>query len=169
MAVAACGWPCAQRPTFARSYPAPAPYSAFSWAGPYFGANVGYQWGSVANSGADPHGFLGGLQLGYNWQSGQFVYRRRDRRAADRRRRHLRRRQILQSVVRHDARPRSASPSTTCCSTAPAASPMAAAEPRLGGVIGNALAFRLDGWRRRRSRPHAELVGQGRISVRQPG
>ena len=58
----------------ARSYPAPAPYSAFSWAGLYLGANVGYQWGSVANSSADPHGFLGGLQLGYNWQSGYIVY-----------------------------------------------------------------------------------------------
>ena len=57
-----------------RSYPAPAPYSAFSWAGVYLGANVGYQWGSVANSGADPNGFLGGLQLGYNWQSGYIVY-----------------------------------------------------------------------------------------------
>jgi outer membrane immunogenic protein len=57
----------------ARSYPAPAPYTAFSWAGPNFGANIGYQWGSVANSGADPNGFLGGLQVGYNWQSGQFV------------------------------------------------------------------------------------------------
>ena len=57
-----------------RNYPAPAPFSAFSWAGPYFGANVGYQWGSVANSSADPHGFLGGLQLGYNWQQGQFVF-----------------------------------------------------------------------------------------------
>lgn len=57
-----------------RSYPAPAPYSAFSWAGANFGANLGYQWGSVANSGADPNGFVGGLQLGYNWQMGQFVF-----------------------------------------------------------------------------------------------
>ena len=57
-----------------RGYTAPAPYSAFSWAGPYIGANLGYQFGSVANSGADPNGFLGGLQVGYNWQSGQFVY-----------------------------------------------------------------------------------------------
>jgi outer membrane immunogenic protein len=58
----------------ARSYPVAAPYSAFSWAGPYFGANLGYQWGSVANSGADPNGFMGGLQIGYNWQASQFVY-----------------------------------------------------------------------------------------------
>ncbi len=64
----------AQSADIARSYPSPAPYSAFSWAGPHFGANVGYQWGSVANSSADPHGFLGGLQLGYDWQSGQVVF-----------------------------------------------------------------------------------------------
>ena len=59
---------------FPRSYPAPAPYTAFSWAGTNFGANLGYQWGSVANAGADPNGFVGGLQLGYNWQTGQFVF-----------------------------------------------------------------------------------------------
>lgn len=57
-----------------RSYTAPAPYSAFSWAGLYLGANLGYQFGTVHNSGADPHGFTGGLQAGYNWQTGQFVY-----------------------------------------------------------------------------------------------
>jgi outer membrane immunogenic protein len=54
---------------------APAPYSAFSWAGAYLGANIGYQFGSVTNSGGvDPSGFMGGLQVGYNWQTGQFVY-----------------------------------------------------------------------------------------------
>src|SRR5262245_37543267 len=53
---------------------APAPYSAFSWAGPYLGANIGGQFGTVTNSGADPIGFMGGLQVGYNWQIGQFVY-----------------------------------------------------------------------------------------------
>jgi outer membrane immunogenic protein len=54
---------------------APAPYTAFSWAGLYLGANLGYQFGSVSNSGGvDPNGFMGGLQVGYNWQTGQFVY-----------------------------------------------------------------------------------------------
>lgn len=53
---------------------APAPYSAFSWAGLYAGANIGGQFGSVTNSGVDPTGFMGGLQVGYNWQTGQFVY-----------------------------------------------------------------------------------------------
>jgi outer membrane immunogenic protein len=57
-----------------RGYTAPAPYSAFSWAGLYVGANLGYQFGTVHNSGADPDGFMGGLQVGYNWQTGQFVY-----------------------------------------------------------------------------------------------
>ncbi|HVX91723.1 MAG TPA: outer membrane protein [Xanthobacteraceae bacterium] len=56
------------------AYTAPPPYGAYSWYGPYLGLNLGYQWGSVSNSGADPSGFAGGLQGGYNWQSGVFVY-----------------------------------------------------------------------------------------------
>lgn len=55
-------------------YSAPAPYSAFSWAGLYAGLNGGYQFGSVSNSNTSPNGFMGGLQVGYNWQSNQFVY-----------------------------------------------------------------------------------------------
>jgi outer membrane immunogenic protein len=54
-------------------YTAPVPL-AFSWAGPYLGVNIGYQWGTVTNWPADPNGFMGGLQAGYNWQSGQFVF-----------------------------------------------------------------------------------------------
>lgn len=57
-----------------RGYAAPAPYSAFSWAGLYAGANLGGQFGSVSNNGANPTGFMGGMQVGYNWQTGQFVY-----------------------------------------------------------------------------------------------
>ncbi len=57
-----------------RGYTAPAPYTAFSWAGLYAGANLGYQFGSVSNSNTSPNGFMGGLQIGYNWQSSQFVY-----------------------------------------------------------------------------------------------
>ena len=41
-------------------YTAPAPYSAYSWAGPYIGGTVGYEWGSVEG--------------GFNWQHGNFVY-----------------------------------------------------------------------------------------------
>jgi outer membrane immunogenic protein len=53
---------------------APAPVSyAYNWAGPYVGANLGYQWGALSNSGATPNGVAGGFQGGYNWQFGQFV------------------------------------------------------------------------------------------------
>jgi outer membrane immunogenic protein len=50
------------------------PLNAYSWAGPYLGANVGYGWGDVSNNPTKPSGFLGGAQAGYNWQSGQFVF-----------------------------------------------------------------------------------------------
>jgi outer membrane immunogenic protein len=43
------------------------------WRGAYIGGNFGYQWDTVTNSGADPVGFSGGGQVGYNWQIGQFV------------------------------------------------------------------------------------------------
>ena len=57
----------------APDYQAPAG-SYYNWAGAYAGANVGYQWGKVKNTGTNPSGLEGGLQLGYNWQNGQFVY-----------------------------------------------------------------------------------------------
>jgi outer membrane immunogenic protein len=46
----------------------------FNWAGWYAGANVGYDWGRVYGSLANVTGFAGGLQGGYNWQYGQFVF-----------------------------------------------------------------------------------------------
>jgi outer membrane immunogenic protein len=46
----------------------------YNWAGFYAGANVGYDWGKITNSVIEPTGFAGGLQGGYNWQSGQFVF-----------------------------------------------------------------------------------------------
>jgi outer membrane immunogenic protein len=52
--------------------PGPVPYG-YSWMGPYLGANFGYQWGELSNSGANPSGVAGGFQGGYNWQFGQFV------------------------------------------------------------------------------------------------
>ena len=61
-------------------YGSPAPYTvnqplnAFSWAGPYLGGNIGYGWGSVDNNPTKPSGLAGGVDGGYNWQSGRFVY-----------------------------------------------------------------------------------------------
>jgi outer membrane immunogenic protein len=49
------------------------PLNVYSWAGPYIGGNVGYQWGDITNNGASPSGFAGGVQGGYNWQFGQWV------------------------------------------------------------------------------------------------
>jgi outer membrane immunogenic protein len=60
-----------------RAAPVPymtAPYGVYGWAGFYLGANLGYQWGQVANLGLDPSGVTGGIQIGYNWQTGQFVF-----------------------------------------------------------------------------------------------
>ena len=50
------------------------PLNAFSWAGPYLGGNLGYAWGSVENNLTKPSGFVGGVQGGYNWQSGPWVF-----------------------------------------------------------------------------------------------
>ena len=56
------------------SYTAPAPVSALSWTGPYLGGNLGYQWGETTRNPTRPSGIAGGVQGGYNWQSGQFVF-----------------------------------------------------------------------------------------------
>ena len=55
-------------------YYSAAPASSFNWTGPYVGANVGYEWGKITNLNVSPSGLEGGLQGGYNWQSGQFVF-----------------------------------------------------------------------------------------------
>jgi outer membrane immunogenic protein len=70
---------------------APSFVAAPSWTGFYAGLNAGYAWGNsagtgVANSRFDPvffgsvvipsikpEGFIGGGQIGYNWQSGSWV------------------------------------------------------------------------------------------------
>ncbi len=54
-------------------YTAPTPLSAASWAGPYLGATIGYEWGTVDNNPTKPSGVEGGIGGGYNWQFGQFV------------------------------------------------------------------------------------------------
>jgi outer membrane immunogenic protein len=64
------------------------PPPAFSWTGFYIGANAGYGWGDNATrcSSTDlgsvcdrfpdisSSGFIGGVQVGSNWQSGSFVF-----------------------------------------------------------------------------------------------
>jgi outer membrane immunogenic protein len=55
-------------------YYAPPPPAVYNWAGFYAGLNLGYQWAHVTNTGIDPAGVAGGGQLGYNWQTGQFVF-----------------------------------------------------------------------------------------------
>src|SRR5436853_7556064 len=50
-----------------------APY-AYGWGGFYVGLNLGYQWGSITNSNFEHSGFAGGVQAGYNWQAGSFVF-----------------------------------------------------------------------------------------------
>ena len=46
------------------------PLNAYSWAGPYLGGNLGYDWGNVSNNPTKPSGFAAGIQAGYNWQYG---------------------------------------------------------------------------------------------------
>ena len=73
----------ADMPMKAPLAPAVIPYN---WTGFYVGANVGYAWGPWNASASqiifdpstthDPKvdGWLGGLQAGYNWQSGRWVF-----------------------------------------------------------------------------------------------
>jgi len=57
-----------------QAYTVNQPLNAYSWAGPYLGGNLGYQWGSVGNNPTNPSGFVGGIQGGYNWQTGPWVF-----------------------------------------------------------------------------------------------
>ena len=54
-------------------YAAPASRNIF-WQGPYVGANRGYQWGLATSIASKPSGVAGGLQSGYSWQIGSFVF-----------------------------------------------------------------------------------------------
>src|SRR2546421_9728453 len=54
---------------------AAAPFNGYNWNGAYVGVNLGYQWGKVTNwGGGEPNGVMGGGQIGYNWQFGQYVF-----------------------------------------------------------------------------------------------
>jgi outer membrane immunogenic protein len=50
------------------------PLNGYSWAGPYLGGTLGYEWGTVANNPSKPSGLAGGLTVGYNWQNGPWVF-----------------------------------------------------------------------------------------------
>jgi outer membrane immunogenic protein len=69
-----------QRPVY-KAQPAPVAV-AYNWSGFYVGGHVGYAWSSEevrdvitgVSSASDPDGFLGGAQVGFNWQTGAFVF-----------------------------------------------------------------------------------------------
>jgi outer membrane immunogenic protein len=80
-------------PAMAADMPVKAPpvvvASVFSWSGFYIGGNIGYGWGKSdftnvttadisffptgGGLSVNPRGVIGGGQVGYNWQSGQWV------------------------------------------------------------------------------------------------
>lgn len=74
LAVAAGTASAADLPRSSAPYYAPPPPVVYNWAGFYAGTNVGYEWGKVTSSSMNPSGLLGGVQGGYNWQNGQFVF-----------------------------------------------------------------------------------------------
>ena len=79
VALSAAGWmvsaQAADLPYGSRApYTVNQPLNAYSWAGPYLGGNLGYAWGSVDNNPTKPSGLVGGVQGGYNWQTGPWVF-----------------------------------------------------------------------------------------------
>ena len=146
------------------------PSSLYNWRGPYLGLNGGYEWGKITNSVLEPSGLLGGLQGGYNWQFGEFVFGGETDIQLTRRQRHVRALEVLQSLVRHAARARRL--------RAQQHSVLRHLRPRLWRhqrptrhPRRNADPCRLDRRPRHGGRLDAELVGQGRVSLhgsRQP-
>jgi outer membrane immunogenic protein len=98
-AIAALGW---AGSAYAADMPVKAPplmpAPAYTWTGWYVGGNLGYGWGAGSNpsqsfidtsgggltayiagggivpAAADPKGVIGGAQIGYNWQTNNFVF-----------------------------------------------------------------------------------------------
>ena len=67
VAIAAAGWTAAAQaadlPYAPRApYTVNQPLNVYSWAGPYLGGNLGYDWGSVDNNTTRPSGFSGGVR-----------------------------------------------------------------------------------------------------------
>jgi outer membrane immunogenic protein len=52
----------------------PLTVDCYRWFGPYIGGNLGYTWGTVENNFTKPSGLAGGLQGGFNWQNGPYVF-----------------------------------------------------------------------------------------------
>lgn len=82
-AAAAADLPARVAPSAPQVFAAP----VFTWSGFYAGLNAGYGFGTnddasvfvpgfglVSSGGGDNGGFVGGAQIGYNWQAGQFVF-----------------------------------------------------------------------------------------------
>lgn len=53
-----------------RYYTAPPQPYPLAWAGPYVGATLGSEWGSIDNNPTRPSGLAGGIEAGFNWQTG---------------------------------------------------------------------------------------------------
>jgi outer membrane immunogenic protein len=79
------------RPAVAADLARPAPLKAsprsvaaapFDWSGPYLGGHIGYLWGRtrvtdndiLSEPGSQTNGVIGGVLLGYNWQTGPLVF-----------------------------------------------------------------------------------------------
>src|SRR5262245_60391330 len=71
LALFAAGWSIQAE---AADFSYPITVSTYRWVGPYLGGNFGYAWGSVDNAWAKPSGFVGGVQAGYNFQNGPWVF-----------------------------------------------------------------------------------------------
>lgn len=66
------------------AYKAPPPATAYNWTGFYIGGNLGYGWArasgtatvaGIASAGSENlNGAVGGAQVGYNWQTGNWVW-----------------------------------------------------------------------------------------------
>lgn len=82
--------PAARAADIAMPVKAPVMTKVYDWTGFYLGVNAGYGWGgpgvafdtpfflpagaTPTSLAANPHGFLGGVQAGYNYQAGRMVY-----------------------------------------------------------------------------------------------
>ena len=145
-------------------YTAAAPLRSYSWAGPYLGATAGYEWGNVTNSSTKPAGLAGGIEAGYNWQVGQFVFGGEtdiNLSGADDT---FAPWQVLQSLVRNSAR--AGRHCVQQCAAVRHRGRRLRQPPRRDRRPDRVKhRYRLDGRPRHRGRLHAQLVGQGRVAL----